>query len=421
MDFFSEELLQLKNEVMEECGEAFRWIEATAEQNTRKVLESMRRAKVAAYHFNVSTGYAYDDAGRDTLEHVWADVFDAEKALVRTQFVSGTHALATALFGLLRPGDELLSVTGAPYDTMQTVIGYTSKTPGSLKEFGILYNEVALQQNGAADFAKIREAVRPATKVVLIQRSRGYSLERPALSVRQIGEICSFIKEIKKDAVCFVDNCYGEFTDVKEPTQVGADIVAGSLIKNPGGGIAPTGGYIAGREDLVELAAARLTAPGIGGELGASLVSGRLLYQGLFMAPHVTAQALKGAVFAGALFKKLGYTTVPEPFMRRSDIIQAIQLGSAERMKAFARALQSYSPVDSHVTPEPWDMPGYDDPVIMAAGTFVQGASIELSADGPMRAPYAIYLQGALTFEHAVIGIMGAAQAVLETKTCKCE
>lgn len=413
---FSNEILKLKDEAINDCQAMFADIEAVAEKNTLKVLESMRKVKVAAYHFNVSTGYAYDDAGRDTLEALWAELFGAEAALVRTQFVSGTHALATVLFGILRPGDELVAATGTPYDTMQTVIGHAVESSGSLKEFGVAYNEVPMKSDGLVDFEGLRAAVKPSTKMVLIQRSRGYSLDRLSLTVEQIGEICDFVKGINKNIICFVDNCYGEFTDVIEPTQVGADIIAGSLIKNPGGGIAPTGGYIAGRRDLVQLTAYRLTAPGIGSELGASLIDNRLLYQGLFMAPHVTAQAVKGAVFAGAFFQKLGYNTLPALDTPRSDIVQAIELGSAAKMTAFAQAIQKYSPVDSHVSPEAWDMPGYTDKVIMAAGTFVQGASIELSADGPMREPYVIYLQGGLTFEHSVIGIMGAAQAIKDLK-----
>lgn len=397
---------------MHEAQGYFARIDQIAEINTLRVLNAMRKQKIAEFHFHTTSGYAYDDAGREKLEMLWADLCDAEKALVRTQFVSGTHALASVLFGILRPGDELLSVTGAPYDTMQTVIGHNEPSPGSLKEFGILYREIPMKEN-KVDMERLKAAIRPETKMVLIQRSRGYSMRSP-LTINEINEICKAVKEIRPECICFVDNCYGEFVEEKEPTAAGADIIAGSLIKNPGGGIAPTGGYVAGKSDLVDLVSYRLTAPGIGSELGASLVDNRLLFQGVFMAPHTVAQALKGAVFAAVFFSKLGYCTLPEPAAQRSDIIQAVQLGTKEKMIAFCQGIQKYSPVDAHVSPEPWDMPGYSDQVIMAAGTFVQGASIELSADGPMREPYIVYLQGGLTFEHVVIGCMGAAQAIAD-------
>jgi cystathionine beta-lyase family protein involved in aluminum resistance len=344
------------------------------------------------------------------LEELYAKIFGAERALVRTQFVSGTHALATVLFGILRPGDELVSLTGKPYDTMQTVIGYDNPSPGSLKEFGVKYKELPMAE-GKVVVDNINHVVSKNTKLALIQRSRGYSMRNP-LSIEDIREITAEVHRINPECICFVDNCYGEFVDLLEPTQAGADIMAGSLIKNPGGGIAPTGGYIAGKDKLVELASYRLTAPGMGDELGASLSNNRLLFQGLFLAPHVVSQAIKGAIFAAGMFAKLGYKTLPLPEDVRGDIIQAIELGSAEKLIAFCGGIQKYSPVDSFATPEPWDMPGYADQVIMAAGTFVQGASIEFSADGPLRAPYNVYLQGGLTFEHAVIGIMGAAQAI---------
>lgn len=407
---FSENLLKLKQESLQECEASFKKIEAIAESNTLKVLNAMRAAKVSDAHFNTTSGYAYDDIGRMKIEELYASVFQTEAALVRTQFVSGTHALATVLFGILRPGDELLSITGAPYDTMQTVIGYATPTPGSLKEFGIEYDEVSMC-DGKVDLETVKAKIKKNTKMVLIQRSRGYSMRDP-LSIADIKKICSCVKAIKKDCICFVDNCYGEFVDTAEPTQAGADIMAGSLIKNPGGGVAPTGGYIVGRKDLVELAAYRLTAPGIGAELGASLANNRLILQGFFLAPHVVSQAIKGAVFASVFFSKLGYNTRPYPTDIRGDIIQAIELGSKEKLIAFCQGLQKYSPVDSYASPEPWDMPGYADQIIMAAGTFVQGASIELSADGPLRAPYTAYLQGGLTLEHSVIGILGAAQAI---------
>ncbi|SDF56944.1 aminotransferase class I/II-fold pyridoxal phosphate-dependent enzyme [Sporolituus thermophilus] len=414
MPHFSKELYDLRTEAMRRAQPFFAMADAIAEENTARILAVFRKHQVTDFHFRSTTGYGYDDAGRDKLDRIWADVCGAEKALFRIQFVSGTHALATVLFGLLRPGDELVSVTGSPYDTMRTVIGYPQVTPGSLRELGIDYREVPMGESGP-DLNAIAAAIRPKTKMVLIQRSRGYSLRTP-LNIDDISKICDCVKSLKKDCICFVDNCYGEFVEKAEPTAVGADIMAGSLIKNPGGGFAPSGGYIAGKADLVELAAFRLTAPGIGSELGASLVDNRLLYQGLFMAPHIVAQAVKGAIFAAAFFSLLNYKTRPLPEERRSDIIQAIELGSPEKMIAFCRGLQKYSPVNAHFQPEPSVIPGYSDAVIMAAGTFVQGASIELSADGPIRPPYAIYLQGGLTFEHAVLGVMGAAAEITGMK-----
>lgn len=409
---FSKKITNLKREVLKESEPLFAHIEDVAEANTLKVLDAMRECRVSDAHFNTTTGYAYDDIGRGKLEELYAKIFGAERALVRTQFVSGTHALATVLFGILRPGDELVSLTGKPYDTMQTVIGYDNPSPGSLKEFGVLYNELPMVA-GKVDMAHIKDVITDKTKMVEIQRSRGYSMRSP-LSIEDIRAITAEVHRIKPDCICFVDNCYGEFVDYEEPTQAGADIMAGSLIKNPGGGIAPTGGYIVGRDDLVELASYRLTAPGMGDELGASLSNNRLLFQGLFLAPHVVSQAIKGAIFAAGMFAQLGYKTLPLPTEMRGDIIQAIELGSADKLIAFCGGIQKYSPVDSFAAPEPWDMPGYADKIIMAAGTFVQGASIEFSADGPLREPYNVYLQGGLTFEHAIIGIMGAAQAVLD-------
>ena len=411
---FSQKLVDLKQEVLKDSQELFARVDAIAEENTLKVLDAMRECKVSDAHFNTTTGYAYDDIGRTKLEELYAKIFGAERALVRTQFVSGTHALATVLFGILRPGDELVSLTGKPYDTMQTVIGYENPSPGSLKEFGVLYNELPMI-DGKVDMDGIKNVITPKTKMVEIQRSRGYSMRNP-LSVDDIKVICDEVHRLKPDCICFVDNCYGEFVDTLEPTQAGADIMAGSLIKNPGGGIAPTGGYVVGRNDLVELTSYRLTAPGMGDELGASLSNNRLLFQGLFLAPHVVAQSIKGAIFAAGMFARLGYKTLPLPTDVRGDIIQAIELGTGENLVAFCGGIQKYSPVDSFAAPEPWDMPGYTDQIIMAAGTFVQGASIEFSADGPMRAPYNVYLQGGLTFEHAVIGIMGAAQAIEDLK-----
>ena len=407
MDLFSKKLNLAKERALAQSQPMFSAIDDVAQKNTGRVLTIFRKHQISDYHFRTTSGYAYNDAGRMKLDAVWADIFGAEKALVRTQFVSGTHALATVLFGILRPGDELVSITGSPYDTMQTVIGHAHPSAGSLKEFGITYKELPMGENGV-DFEGIERVITSNTKVALIQRSRGYSMRQP-LYISDIRAICAQIKAIKPDCICFVDNCYGEFIDIMEPNAAGADIIAGSLIKNPGGGIAPTGGYIAGRADLVDLASFRLTAPGLGDEMGASLIENRLLFQGLFLAPHTVAQSLKGAAFASAFFSQLGYQTSPTPSAMRGDIIQAIELGSPEKMVAFCRGLQKYSPIDSYVRPEPSAMPGYADQIIMAAGTFIQGASIELSADGPMRPPYTVYLQGGLTFEHVVIAVMGAA------------
>ena len=404
----NEKILKLKAIVLDEVTEIFQRVDEVAEFNTRKVLDAMRELKISDAHFKTSTGYAYGDIGREKLDELFAKIFKAESALVRTQFVSGTHALATVLFGILRPNDEMISLTGAPYDTMQTVINHGK---GSLKEFGVGYREIDLT-NAENYFDAIKNSVTPKTKLALIQKSRGYST-RKTLTVNDIEKICAAVKSVNSNCVVFVDNCYGEFVERREPIEVGADVVAGSLIKNIGGGLAPTGGYIVGKKDLVELAAYRLTAPGMGGELGASLGTPRLLYQGLFLAPHVTAQALKGAIFAAGIFSKLGYKTLPAIDEVRGDIIQAIELNCAEKLIAFCQAIQKFSPVDSYAVPEAWEMPGYEDKVIMAAGTFVQGASIELSADGPLRKPYAVYLQGGLTFEHAQIAILETAQNFL--------
>ena len=344
---FSKKITDLKREVLKESEPLFAHIEDVAEANTLKVLDAMRECRVSDAHFNTTTGYAYDDIGRGKLEELYAKIFGAERALVRTQFVSGTHALATVLFGILRPGDELVSLTGKPYDTMQTVIGYDNPSPGSLKEFGVLYNELPMVA-GKVDMAHIKDVITDKTKMVEIQRSRGYSMRSP-LSIEDIRAITTEVHRIKPDCICFVDNCYGEFVDYEEPTQAGADIMAGSLIKNPGGGIAPTGGYIVGRDDLVELASYRLTAPGMGDELGASLSNNRLLFQGLFLAPHVVSQAIKGAIFAAGMFAKLGYKTLPLPTEVRGDIIQAIELGSADKLIAFCGGIQKYSP--AHCAP----------------------------------------------------------------------
>lgn len=406
----AEKLLKLKKKILSEVAENFSRVDEISEINTLKVLNAMRELKISDAHFKTSTGYAYGDIGREKLDELFATIFKAESALVRTQFVSGTHALATVLFGILRPNDELISVTGEPYDTMQTVIGYKNPARGSLKEFGVNYREVALQ-NGKVDLDAVKNSVTAKTKIALIQRSRGYSMREP-LTISDIEKICATIKSVNPNCVTFIDNCYGEFVETLEPVEVGADICAGSLIKNIGGGLAPTGGYIVGKSELVELSSYRLTAPGMGNELGASLGTPRLLYQGLFLAPHVTAQAVKAAIFAAGIFSSLGYNTRPLPNESRSDIIQAIELNTAENLIKFCRAVQSFSPVDSFAVPEAWDMPGYEDKVIMAAGTFVQGASIELSADGPLREPYTVFLQGGLTFEHAAIAILNAAEII---------
>jgi len=406
----TDELLQLKKITLGEVAESFARVDEISEHNTLKVLTAMRELKISDAHFKTSTGYAYGDIGREKLDELFALIFCAQAALVRTQFVSGTHALATALFGVLRPNDELVSLTGAPYDTLQTVIGHAHESRGSLKEFGVGYRELPLV-DGKVDVAAIKNFITPKTKLALIQRSRGYSMREP-LTVDDIEKICAAVKAVNPNCATLVDNCYGEFVETREPVEVGADMAAGSLIKNIGGGLAPTGGYIVGRKDLVELASYRLTAPGMGDELGASLGTPRLLYQGLFVAPHVTAQALKAAIFAAGIFSRLGYVTRPLPDEKRGDIIQAIELRSAERLIKFCQAIQKFSPVDSFASPEPWDMPGYTDQVIMAAGTFVQGASIELSADAPLREPFTVFLQGGLTFEHAAIGILGAAEAL---------
>ena len=408
---FSKKLICLKEEVLQEIAPQFAAIDKRAEENTLKVLQAMQEEKISAAHFSVSNGYAYDDIGRDKLDKVFARVFGAEKALVRQQFVSGTHALAAVLFGILRPGDELLSVTGEPYDTLQKVIGAQGKSAGSLAEFGVHYAEVPLK-DGEVDYAGIARAITAKTKIAMVQRSRGYNSRRSLLT-EDIEKIVAVVKKANPACIVFVDNCYGEFVQTCEPTQVGADICAGSLIKNPGGGIAPTGGYAVGRADLIDLVSYRLTAPGIGGEVGASLSSNRLFFEGLFLSPHTVAQALKSAIFAAGLFDKLSYNVSPTVNEQRGDIIQIVELKTPEKVTAFARGLQRYSPVDSFASPTAWDMPGYDDRVIMAAGTFVQGASIEISADAPMREPYNVYLQGGLVFEHSILAIMGAAEEII--------
>lgn len=401
----TEDVYDFCDEIQNGLKERFEEIDKVAEVNQIKVLRAMQKHKVSSGCFESSTGYGYDDLGREVLEDVYAEVFGAESALVRPQITCGTHALTIALSANLRPGDELLSPVGRPYDTLEGVIGLKEDNPpGSLKEFGISYRQVDLLSDGSFDYDGIKAAINEKTKLVTIQRSKGYD-PRPTLSVERIGELIKFIKSVKHDVICMVDNCYGEFTETIEPTQVGADMCVGSLIKNPGGGLAPIGGYIVGRKDLIDMCAYRLTAPGLGKEVGATLGINRSFFQGFFLAPTVTAGALKGAIYAAAIYEKLGFDVVPGSKEPRYDIIQAVSLKSPEALIAFCKGIQAGSPVDSHVAPEPYAMPGYHSDVIMAAGAFVQGSSIELSADGPLEEPYAVYFQGGLTWYHARFGI----------------
>lgn len=408
----SENVLAFSETILSDLKDRFAAIDAIAEANQLKVIAAMQKNRVAANHFNLSTGYGYDDEGRDTLERVYADCFGAEAALVRPQITCGTHALALALGANLLPGDELLSPVGGPYDTLEEVIGIRESV-GSLKEYGVSYRQVDLLPDGSFDTDKIRAAISNKTKLITIQRSKGYAT-RPSFSVAQIGELITLCKQCKPDVICMVDNCYGEFTELIEPVNVGADLMVGSLIKNPGGGLAPTGGYICGRADLIERCARRLTAPGLGREVGANLGLLTQFYQGFFLAPTVVSSAVKGAVFAANCYEKLGFHVIPGASEVRHDIIQAVELGSREGMIAFCKGIQAAAPVDSYVTPEPAPMPGYDSDVIMAAGAFVQGSSIELSADGPTRPPYAVYFQGGLTWYHAKLGILMSLQKMLE-------
>ena len=410
------EIYALAEEAEASLRPEFDAIDSVARENTRKVMQAFQDNRVSDACFAGTTGYGYDDLGRETLDKIYAQVFGTEAALVRTGFVNGTHALSAALFALVGPGDTILAATGAPYDTLRCAIGISGDHHGSLKFYGVDYAQVELAPDGGPDYDAIRlAAADPKVKAVMLQRSRGYE-DRRALFVEEIGKICDAVKEVNPSAYVMVDNCYGEFTETVEPTQLGADIVAGSLIKNPGGGIAPTGGYVAGKKELVERAAMRLTTPGIGGECGSTLGISRLLYQGLFLAPHTVAQALKTAVFCSAMMERLGFETSPETHEKRSDIIQMIKLSSAENMKRFCAGIQAGAPVDSYVTPEPWQMPGYDCPVIMAAGSFIQGSSIELSADGPFEPPYTVYMQGGLSYESGRLGVMMAASAMLENR-----
>ena len=392
--------------------ETFSSIDRISEVNQCKVLKAMQDCKVSEACLHGTTGYGYNDLGRDTLEEVYAHVFHTEDALVRPQITCGTHALALALMSNLRPGDEILAPAGKPYDTLDEVIGIRPAR-GSLAEYGITYRQVDLLPDGSFDYDNIRKAIRPETRLIEIQRSKGYAV-RPTFSVSQIGELISFIKGIKPDVICMVDNCYGEFVEESEPSDVGADLCVGSLIKNPGGGLAPIGGYLAGKKECIENAAARLTCPGLGKEVGASLQVMKDLYQGLFLAPGVTSSALKTAIFAAAVYEKLGFDVLPSSGEARHDIIQSVSFHDPKKLVAFCKGIQFAAPVDSFVTPEPWDMPGYDDQVIMAAGAFVSGASIELSADGPMREPYAVYFQGGLTWQHGKFGILKSLQQMMD-------
>ena len=407
-----EKVLQYCSEIEQSLQARFQEIDKIAEFNQMKVLAAMQENKVSDAHFGSSTGYGYDDLGRDALEAVYASVFHAESALVRPQLTCGTHALTVALSANLRPGDEILSPVGKPYDTLEGVIGIR-ECKGSLAEFGITYAQVDLLPDGCFNYPEIEKALNEKTKLVTIQRSKGYQT-RPTLSVEQIGELISFIKGIKPDVICMVDNCYGEFVQTMEPSEVGADLCVGSLIKNPGGGLAPIGGYIVGKEEYVEQCAYRLTAPGLGREVGATLGLNQQFFQGLFLAPTVVAGALKGAIFAANIYESLGYPVIPNGSEPRYDIIQAVTLKSPEAVIAFCQGIQAAAPVDSHVTPEPWPMPGYHSDVIMAAGAFVQGSSIELSADAPIQPPYAVYFQGGLTWYHAKLGIMMSVQKMKE-------
>ena len=410
----SDKTLKLVSEAEESIKEQFKHIENICEINQLRVMKAFADNRVSDSHFVATTGYGYDDLGRDTLDRVYADIMGAEDALVRHNFISGTHTISTALFAVLRPNDILVSITGKPYDTLEEVIGIQGEAGnGSLKDFGVKYVQIDLKHDGTPDLEQIKFTLTHMNvKAVTIQRSKGYGW-RPTYSAKDIGALIEFVKEISPETICIVDNCYGEFVETEEPTAYGADLIAGSLIKNPGGGLAPTGGYIAGKQKYVELCAYRLTSVGIGKEAGASLGFNRQMYQGLFMAPHVVSQALKAAVLCSAVFEKLGFEVDPKPNEIRHDIIQSIKFGDSDKVTAFCHGIQKGAPVDSFVTPEPWDMPGYSSQVIMAAGAFVQGASIELSADAPIKPPYIAYMQGGLTYESAKLGIMVAADKML--------
>lgn len=413
----SEEVYAFGKKIEEKLTERFQKVDEVAEFNQLKVIQAMQDRRVSEACFNYASGYGYNDLGRDTLEEVYASVFHTESALVRPQITCGTHALALALSANLRPGDELLSPAGKPYDTLEEVIGIR-ESKGSLAEYGITYRQVDLLEDGTFDYENIKKAITDKTKLVTIQRSKGYQT-RPSFSVAQIGELIAFVKAIKPDIICMVDNCYGEFVEVIEPSDVGADMVVGSLIKNPGGGLAPIGGYIAGKNECIENCAYRLTSPGLGKEVGASLGVMQSFYQGLFLAPTVVSGALKGAIFAANIYEELGFPVIPTGSESRHDIIQAVEFGTPEGVIAFCQGIQAAAPVDSYVTPEPWAMPGYDSDVIMAAGAFVQGSSIELSADGPIKPPYAVYFQGGLTWTHAKLGILMSLEKLVQAGLVK--
>lgn len=412
-----DEVYDYCDNIIKSLHDRFEEIDKNAEYNQMKVIKAMQDEKVAEMHLSGTTGYGYNDDGRDTLEKIYSDIFKTEDALVRPQIICGTHALNVALSSNLRPGDELLSPVGKPYDTMDEIIGIRP-SKGSLAEYGITYAQIDLLPDGGFDYEGIKNAINERTKLVTIQRSKGYA-SRPTLSVERIGELISFIKSIKPDVICMVDNCYGEFVERIEPSEVGADMIVGSLIKNPGGGLAPCGGYIAGKKECVEQAAYRLSSPGLGKEVGATLGVNQSFYQGLFLSPVVVAGALKGAIFAANVYEKAGFVVRPDGSEPRYDIIQAVELGSADGLLAFCKGIQAAAPVDSFVTPEPWPMPGYDSDVIMAAGAFVQGSSIELSADGPLKEPYSVFFQGGLTWYHAKLGIMMSVQKMFEKDLIK--
>lgn len=411
MAVFSEEIVEWMEQAEQQVGDQFRAIDRIVDRNQWKVIEAFQKYQVSDFHFAGSTGYAYNDRGREVLDLVYAEVFGAEAALVRPHFASGTHTIATALFGVLRPGDGLLYITGRPYDTLHKVIGKPGDGTGSLQDFGIHYDEAALLEDGSVDWDTVASKITEKTKVIGIQRSRGYDW-RDSFTVEQIGEMVARVKALNPDCIVFVDNCYGEFTEEQEPTQVGVDLLAGSLIKNPGGGLAETGGYICGRAELVELASYRLTAPGIGGEVGAMLGTTRGIYQGLFLAPTTVGQAVKGSILAAAVFERAGFESRPRWDAKRTDLIQAIAFSGPEQLIAFVQGIQRAAAVDGHVVPEAWDMPGYEHPVIMAAGTFIQGGSLELSADAPVREPFIAYMQGGLTYSHVKFGVLTALQTM---------
>ncbi|RHW37955.1 hypothetical protein D1B31_14300 [Neobacillus notoginsengisoli] len=412
---YGTKIKEVSMEVEEQVAKIHRAIDQTVESNQFRVLQSFQKHRVSDSHFHPSTGYGYDDVGRDVLASIYAEVFGAEAGLVRPQIISGTHAISIALFGILRPGDELLYITGKPYDTLEEIVGIRGSGNGSLKEFGISYNTVELRDDGGIDWESVRKAIKPNTKMIGIQRSKGYAT-RPSFTVAEIGEMVKFVKEIKPDAVVFTDNCYGEFVEELEPCHVGVDLMAGSLIKNPGGGIVKTGGYIVGKQEYVDACSYRMTSPGIGAEAGSSLYSLLEMYQGFFLAPHVVGQALKGAVYTSAMLERFGMKPSPKWDDERTDLIQSVEFNDKDKMVSFCQAIQYASPVDSYVTPTPAYMPGYEDDVIMAAGTFIQGASIELTADGPLRDPYVAYVQGGLTYSHVKIAICLALDRLIENK-----